>query len=259
MDRPFTALTIAGSDPSGGAGLQADLKTFHAHGVYGMAVVSALTVQSARGVEQVQPVAPEWVADQLAAVLEHHPVDAIKIGMLGDASVVRAVADVLENQAHLPPIVLDPVLRASAGSPDLLASEAYECLVTKLLPLCVLVTPNLDELEALLGDETTCAFAERTAVTALVTGGHGQGEAVEDVAFFPDGRVLTVTHPRIAGPGRHGTGCTLSSAIAARLARGDALALAIEGATHYVHTEIAKAAPGGFGPTPPLLHDRSED
>ena len=259
MDRPFTALTIAGSDPSGGAGLQADLKTFHAHGVYGMAVVSALTVQSARGVEQAQPVAPEWVADQLAVVFENHPVDAIKIGMLANAEVVRAVAQTLASQTQRPPVVLDPVLRPSAGATALLASEAHERLLTELFPLCDVVTPNLDELGALLGEEATCAFAQRTGVAVLVTGGHGEGEAVEDTVFFPDGQMVTVSHPRIAGPGRHGTGCTLSSAIAARLARGDTLAIAIQGASRYVHTEIAKAAPGGFGPTPPLLHDRSED
>ena len=259
MPRTFTALTIAGSDPSGGAGLQADLKTFHAHGVYGMAVVSALTVQSAAGVQRVQPVQSDWVSEQLVALLRNHQIDAIKIGMLGDNQVVNAVADALAAQSAKPPIVLDPVLQPTLGDVPLLTEDARVSLIERLLPYCHVVTPNLHELGILLGDESAGDFAKRTGVNVLVTGGHGTGTSIEDVLFTPDGQSHVMSHPRIAGPDRHGTGCTLSSAVAARLARGDTLIASITGAVTYVQSEIAKAAPGGFGPTPPLLHEPAKD
>ena len=259
MPRTFTALTIAGSDPSGGAGLQADLKTFHAHGVYGMAVVSALTVQSAAGVQRVQPVQADWVSEQLVALLRNHHIDAIKIGMLGDKQVVNAVADALATQSAKPPIVLDPVLLPTLGDVPLLTDDARVSLLDRLLPQCHVVTPNLNELEVLLGDESSCDFAKRTGVSLLVTGGHGEGTSIEDVLFTPDGQSHVMSHRRIPGPDRHGTGCTLSSAVAARLARGDTLNASITGAVAYVQSEIAKAAPGGFGPTPPLLHEPAKD
>jgi len=248
-------LTIAGSDSGGGAGIQADLKTFAAHGAYGMSVVTALTAQNTREVRSVLEVPPQMVADQIDAVLEDIGADAVKIGMLGSAAVIRAVAGRL--RAHLAgtgvPIVLDPVMVAKSGD-RLLREDAVEVLATDLLPLATLITPNIPELETLTGlqvenEEQRLRAAEILALkgpAVLAKGGHAAGEEVLDL-LLAGGQVYRFTHPRLHTTSTHGTGCTLSSAIAARLGAGEDLARAVEGAIEYVQGAMAAAYPVGKG------------
>jgi hydroxymethylpyrimidine/phosphomethylpyrimidine kinase len=248
-------LTIAGSDSGGGAGIQADLKTFAAHGAYGMSVVTAVTAQNTLGVTAVEVLSVEIVRAQLDAVLGDLGVDAIKIGMLATAAIVQAVADGLAAAPEVP-IVLDPVMVAKGGA-SLLADDAVEALRARLLPLATLVTPNLPEAERLVG-RRIAAEADRVAAckalavngrAVLLKGGHGEGEEIVDLLWH-HGEVHRFAHPRQHTRATHGTGCTLSSAIAARLARGEPLATAVGGALDYVQAAIA-AAPGlgaGHGP-----------
>ena len=235
------ALSIAGSDPSGGAGIQADLKTFAAHGVYGMAVVTALTAQNTRRVRWVQPIGPGGVRAQLRAILEDLPVHAIKIGMLGNAGITNAVAHALEGVEA--PIVLDPVLGSSTGAP---LHEDPRALF-ELAAMASLITPNLDELEAL-------PWLEDLDVPLLIKGGHGLGDTLLDRFVTADGE-RRFPHARVETRNLHGTGCALSSAVAARLARGEALEAAVEGGLSWTWELIATSAQhrlgGGSGP---LLH-----
>ncbi len=255
---PPRVLTIAGSDSGGGAGIQADLKTFAAHGVYGMSVVTAITAQNTREVTAVEEVSPELVAAQIDAVLSDVGADAVKIGMLSSAAIVRAVAGRL---AHFQPrpVVLDPVMVAKSGDP-LLADDAVEALKQELLPLATLVTPNLPEAERLTGialgaapaDEDLLEAAQALAAAGpavLIKGGHGEGSEVHDL-LLDFGGTERFTHPRIDTPSTHGTGCTLSSAIAARLAAGAGLRSAVGGAIDYLHGAIAAAFPLGSGHGP---------
>jgi hydroxymethylpyrimidine/phosphomethylpyrimidine kinase len=270
---PPRLLTIAGSDSGGGAGLQADLKAFAAHGVYGMSAVTAVTVQNTRGVTAVHAVPAAVVAAQIDAVLDDIGADAIKIGMLGDAAVVRAVAGRL--RAHLGsgggerlgiPVVLDPVLVAKGGAP-LLADEAVAALIAELLPLATVVTPNLPELERLSGRPVATEEERRRAAEALARpgsqgpavlakGGHTLEDAGPDVVdLLLAGEIwYRFAHPRLAVRSTHGTGCTLAAALAARLAMGEALPAAAAGAIEYVAGAIAAAYPlgGGIGPVDPL-------
>jgi len=261
---PPRLLTIAGSDSGGGAGIQADLKTFAAHGGYGMSVIAALTAQNTREVRAVLEVPPEMVAAQIDAVLEDIGADAVKIGMLASAGVIRTVADRL--RFHLggtnPPIVLDPVMVAKSGD-RLLREDAVEALVAELLPLATLVTPNLPELEVLAGlpagtEEERLRAAEKLAMAAgggpavLAKGGHAQGadgEASEEVVdlLLEGGRVHRFSHPRLHTRSTHGTGCTLSSAIAARLGAGEELTRAVDGAIQYLQGAMTAAYPLGSG------------
>lgn len=255
---PPRVLTIAGSDSGGGAGIQADLKTFAAHGVYGTSAVTAITAQNTREVTAVEEVTPELVAAQIDAVLSDVGADAVKIGMLSSAVIVRAVA---ERLAHWRPthVVLDPVMVAKSGDP-LLADDAVEALEQELLPLATLVTPNLPEAERLtgvtIGDdpggeamlEAARALAER-GPAVLVKGGHGRGDEVLDL-LLDDAGPRRFVHPRIDSTSTHGTGCTLSSAIAARLAAGKDLREAVRGAIDYLHGAIAAAYPVGSGHGP---------
>jgi hydroxymethylpyrimidine/phosphomethylpyrimidine kinase len=259
--RPPRLLTIAGSDSGGGAGIQADLKTFAAHGGYGMSVIAALTAQNTREVRAVLKVPPDMVAAQIDAVLEDLGVDAVKIGMLASALLVRIVAGRL--RFHLAgtgvPIVLDPVMVAKSGD-RLLREDAVEALKTELLPLATLVTPNVPELETLAGmpavseDErlrAAEALAARGALgenrpAVLAKGGHAAGEQVVDL-LLAGGRVHRFTHPRLHTRATHGTGCTLSSAIAARLGAGEDLPRAVEGAIRYLQGAMAAAYPLGSG------------
>ncbi|WP_272975917.1 bifunctional hydroxymethylpyrimidine kinase/phosphomethylpyrimidine kinase [Deinococcus geothermalis] len=234
------ALTIAGSDSGGGAGIQADLKTFEAHGVFGTSVLTVITAQNTRGVRAVQVLPPELVTAQLEAVLEDFPVAAVKTGALGDAAVVRAVADVLRGRDL--PLVVDPVLLAKSGDP-LLAPEAVRVLLEELFPLATLVTPNLPEARVLFGSPDSSAWP------LLLKGGHAEGETVTDELRTPEAQ-LRLTAPRQHTRHTHGTGCTLSAAITAHLARGLALVDAIREAHAYVQAAL-RAAPGlgtGHGP-----------
>jgi hydroxymethylpyrimidine/phosphomethylpyrimidine kinase len=262
---PPRLLTIAGSDSGGGAGIQADLKTFAAHGAYGMSAITALTAQNTREVRAVHAAPPGFVADQIDAVFEDIGVDAVKIGMLADAGLVRAVAGRLrfwtgtEGRAIPIPIVLDPVMIAKSGD-ALLRDDAVEAVIQELVPLATLVTPNLPELERLTGlpvgtEEERRRAAEtlaagsgwRTAV--LAKGGHAEGPEVVDL-LLEGGRWHRFTHPRLDSRSTHGTGCTLSSAIAARLARGEEMRRAVEGAIEYLQAAMAAAYPVGRGHGP---------
>jgi len=244
------ALTIAGSDSGGGAGIQADLKTFAAHGAYGMSAITALTAQNTRGVRAVHEVPPEIVAAQIDAVFEDIGVDAVKIGMLASAPIVRTVADRLRFWKPSR-VVLDPVMVAKSGD-ALLRDDAVEAVLEELLPLCTIVTPNLPELERMTGLPAGLEAAQELAKrgpAVLAKGGHGEGEEVVDLLVV-NGEVHRFRHPRLATTSTHGTGCTLSSAIAARLGRGEELPLAVGGAIEYLQGAMKAAYPLGSGHGP---------
>jgi len=245
-----SALTIAGSDSGGGAGIQADLKTFAAHGVHGLSAIAALTAQNTRGVAAVHVPPVEFLRAQIDACFDDFRIAAVKIGMLATSEVIEAVADALE--AHRPPaIVLDPVMVATSGN-RLLAADAVAALRSRLLPLATLVTPNIPEAEALLGHPIADSGAACAAVAELRTlgsravllkGGHlHEGDAVLD-RFDDGGRAVTFSHPRIALQA-HGTGCTLAAAIAANLCLGRSLADACRNASDHV----ADALRNGYRP-----------
>jgi hydroxymethylpyrimidine/phosphomethylpyrimidine kinase len=250
-----TALTIAGSDSSGGAGIQADLKTFAAHGVFGLSALTAITAQNTLGVVRASGVDPDLVAAQIDAVAADLPIHATKIGMLANAGVIEAVAAAIERH-RLTNVVLDPVMIAKSGA-ALLDPAAVDALRARLLPLADVVTPNAPEAAALIGSTVTsiedlrraaAALVALGARAALVKGGHLAGPAV-DVLW--DGRTFTeLTAARIETRHTHGTGCTLSSAIAARLALGDDLAAAVRAAKAYVTRAIAEAPALGHGHGP---------
>jgi hydroxymethylpyrimidine/phosphomethylpyrimidine kinase len=255
-------LVIAGSDSSAGAGLQADLKTALAFGVYAQTAVTAITVQNTLGVTGAYPVPPDTVRAQIIACLSDIGADAIKTGMLGDAAMVRTVAATLAEHGAAIPLVLDPVMVAKGGA-RLLAREAVDAVRALLLPRAALVTPNLPECEALIGfapagaEEAPAAAGKFHALGArhvLFKGGHGQGKVVRDIlADGETGEVLVLQAPRIDTPHTHGTGCTLATAIACGLAEGLALAPAVRRAHAYVQRAIA-TAPGLGGGHGPLNH-----
>ena len=251
MSHP-AALSIAGSDPSGGAGIQADLKAFCDHQVYGMAVLAALTAQNTTGVSGVMPVPPAFLTAQLQAVLADIPPAAIKIGMLGDEAAIAAVAAGLVQTTA--PVVLDPVMVATSGDP-LLAPDAERALVAQLVPRATVLTPNKPEAARLGLLDDPGQWAADHGVAVLLKGGHDREEIVVDQLFCPDGSTLRMEHPRIATTHTHGTGCTLSSALAARLARGESLPDAVAGAVDYVHALLARSVDAGLGQgCGPLLH-----
>jgi hydroxymethylpyrimidine/phosphomethylpyrimidine kinase len=250
------ALTIAGSDSGGGAGIQADLKTFHAFGAFGASALTAVTVQNTRGVTGVHPVPVDVVRAQLRAVAEDLPPAACKTGMLATSALVSAVAASIREH-RLPSFVLDPVMVASSGD-RLLDADAERTVVAELLPLAALVTPNLDEAAILVGEAVDDEAGMRRAAGALVRmgaraallkGGHLRGDELVDVLY--DGREWREwRRPRLDTRHTHGTGCTLSAAVAAGLAHGRPLARAVEDALDYVHRAML-AAPGlgsGHGP-----------
>lgn len=243
-------LSIAGSDSGGGAGIQADLKTIAALGGYGMTAITAITVQNTVGVRAIQALPPELLAQQIDAVAEDIGVDAVKIGMLHDAPVVQAVAAAIRRHrfAH---VVLDPVMVATSGD-RLIAQETVGVLVSELFPLAEVITPNLDEAGWLLGrslqdaDALEAAAQDLRALGAqavLLKGGHLPGDWVVDVLSMPGApQAHKLQSPRIATHNGHGTGCTLSSAIAAHLALGLPLQQAVEQARSYILGAIAAGA-----------------
>lgn len=242
------ALTIAGSDSGGGAGIQADLKTFSALGVYGCSVIAALTAQNTVAVTGVLDVAPEFVTQQIDAVFSDLDIDAVKIGMLSQPETIDAVAKGLE--AHKPRhVVLDPVMVAKSGD-RLLVPEAVESLKTRLLPLATVITPNLPEAAVLLGRDGDIDADDMEAVaqslralgarSVLLKGGHLEGAQSPDYLFDAEGMEV-FTAERIDTANTHGTGCTLSSAIAALLARGLELREAVRDAKAYVGAAIRAA------------------
>jgi hydroxymethylpyrimidine/phosphomethylpyrimidine kinase len=252
-------LSIAGSDPSGGAGIQADLKAFSARGTYGMAVLTALTAQNTTGVSAVQTVSPEFVAEQIRMVFADVRVDAVKIGMIANAAIAEAVADALKPHRGIP-IVLDPVMIAKGGA-TLLDIAAIGALTTRLLPLATMLTPNLPEAAALLGEqhaETRDEMQDQArrllalgAKMVLLKGGHLGGTDSPDVLASAD-HITWFEAPRVATKNTHGTGCTLSSALAAEIAKGKSPEAAVGIAKRYLAEAVAAAGEltvgSGHGP-----------
>lgn len=252
-------LSIAGSDSGGGAGIQADLKTFAALGCYGMTALTALTAQNTLGVRSIHAVPLAFLAEQIDAVVEDIGVDAVKIGMLHSADTVRAVAAAIRRHG-LERVVLDPVMVATSGA-KLIDDRAIEVLVGELFPLATVVTPNLDEAALLVGrplrDEADMEAAarellERGARAVLVKGGHLAGGTVSDLLHVRGAAPLWMRAPRIATPNTHGTGCTLSSAVASQLALGVDLPDAVQRAREFVRGALEAGAQvrtgGGSGP-----------
>jgi hydroxymethylpyrimidine/phosphomethylpyrimidine kinase len=250
------ALTIAGSDPSGGAGIQADLKTFAAFGVYGVSAITAITVQNTMGVEGVAPLSADLVTAQIEAIAGDLTLHATKTGMLATAAIVEAVAAAIE-QLDLPLVVVDPVLVSSNGE-RLLDEDGVGALCAELLPRARVVTPNIPEAEVLSGVRIVSPETGREAARRLrdmgpraviITGGHGGGTAIVDLLL--DGDEYHEFHtPRVETRNTHGTGCTFASAIAAGLALGHALPDAVEAAQRYVVGALAHAPSIGRGRGP---------
>lgn len=268
---PFThryprVLSIAGSDSGGGAGIQADLKTFAALGCFGMTAITALTAQNTTGVRAIHGVPPQMLRDQIDAVVEDIGTDAVKIGMLHAPDIVHTVADAIDHH-RLAQVVLDPVMIATSGA-VLIAQDAVQALVQQLFPRSVLVTPNLDEAGFLVGrtlsteaDMQAAAheLLARGARAVLIKGGHLAGDQVSDLfqtaAGETSGQSFWLHAPRIATANTHGTGCTLSSAIAAHLALGHELPQAVRLAHAYVRQALLAGAPVRTGQgSGPLNH-----
>lgn len=257
--QPPVALTIAGSDSGGGAGIQADLKTFCAFGVYGCSAITALTAQNTRGVQAVEPVSVAMVSAQLESVFSDLPVGAIKTGMLADRAVLAAVGEALDRHPGAP-LVVDPVMVATSGD-RLLSADAETALRRELLPRARLITPNLPEAAVLLDQspaQTTEQMAEQARAllalgpeAVLLKGGHGEDDRVRDLLVTGQG-VRVFERPRLDTANTHGSGCTLSAAIAAGLACGQPLEAAVETARDYVQAALASARHwrlgGGAGP-----------
>lgn len=241
------AMTIAGSDSGGGAGIQADLKAFAALGVYGCSAITSLTAQNTQGVQAVLPIAPEFVQAQIHSVMGDIKVNALKTGMLATADIIAAVAQALSQ--YEVPLVLDPVMVATSGD-RLLVEDAIATLIERLVPRSAILTPNLLEAAALLGVPVASSVDEMETQAkqllkmgpqaVLIKGGHGSGEQAIDLLLTPDG-VELFSAARIATRNTHGTGCTLASAIAAGLAKKMSLRDAVAQAKDYLHNALLHA------------------
>jgi hydroxymethylpyrimidine/phosphomethylpyrimidine kinase len=255
---PPRILAIAGSDSSGGAGIQADIKTITMLGGYAMTAITAVTAQNTRGVDGVAFLEDDMVLKQIAACVEDIGIDAVKIGMLGNAAIVRVVGAALAAAPGPVPVVLDPVMVATSGA-LLIDQPAIDAMRAWLFPLATLITPNLPELEALCPGasatrdairDAAVRLADETGAHVLAKGGHGEGDTIIDLLVAPGGETLTYEGPRIDTRHTHGTGCTLSSAVATLLGHGQPMAEAVAGARAFVRKAII-AAPGygaGHGP-----------
>ncbi len=253
MKKYDIALTIAGSDPSGGAGLQADLKTFSALGVYGATAIVAIVDENTVGVYDVHPVPVNFVTGQIRSVLDDLGADAVKIGMLHDSELIRAVRSTLGEYSHLTNIVVDPVMVATSGDP-LLMEDAVATLSEELIPYSRIITPNLPEASILLGatvdaeDQMEDAARQLSAnaggqVSVMLKGGHLADDTLVDVFYDAgSGRSMRLTTPKVDTVNTHGTGCTLSSAITAWLAKGADLKTAVVKAKEYINRAIAAGA-----------------
>lgn len=250
-----TTLTIAGSDCSGGAGIQADIKTITMHGVYAMSAITACTAQNTTGVKQIAESSPDFLQEQLDAVFEDIYPDAVKIGMLPSPKLIRITAERLRYY-HAKNIILDPVMTASSGS-SLVLSDTVHTLTEELFPMAALVTPNILEAQILSGlhiqDENTMLAAAKKlyalyGCTVLIKGGHNQNDA-NDI-LFDGGDPVMFYGRRIDNPNTHGTGCTLSSAIAANLAKGLPMTEAIRQAKEYLSNALAAMLDLGKGAGP---------
>lgn len=251
---PPVALTIAGSDPSGGAGIQADLKTFSALGVYGATVITVLTAQNTRGVSGVFAIPADFIRAEFRAVISDLPVSAIKTGMLSDRATVEAVAELLGEVPDIP-VVVDPVMVATSGD-TLLSSDAIDAVRQRLVPRANLITPNLPEAAKLLDEPPAASPDEMLAqagkllqlgcAAVLLKGGHGPGPEALDILF--DGKEQHILkRPRIDTRNTHGTGCTLSAAITSHMARGDTLLRSVEAAKRFVWDALVSGAALAIG------------
>ena len=253
---PPRILSIAGSDSSGGAGIQADIKTITMLGGYAMTAITAITAQNTIGVQGIAALAPEMVARQIASCIDDIGVDAIKIGMLHDAAVIAAVAKALEGVEA--PIVLDPVMIATSGA-ALMAPDALEAMRALLFPRAALITPNLPEMVALVGREVSGTedmveaageLAAATGAAVLAKGGHAGAERITDVLYVANARAVAFDHARIDTVHTHGTGCTLSSAIATLLGHGQPMEHAVRLGRQFVIRAIEHAPGYGAGHGP---------
>ncbi|SFC93152.1 bifunctional hydroxymethylpyrimidine kinase/phosphomethylpyrimidine kinase [Clostridium uliginosum] len=251
------ALTIAGSDSSGGAGIQADLKSFSANGVYGMSVITAVTAQNTMGVFDIQDINPEMIESQIDVIFKDIRVDAIKIGMVSKIESIKAITKSLKKVKKLPVVVLDPVMISKSGF-NLLSRDAKDTLIEELFPLVTLVTPNLPEAEEILGyeiktlenmKEAALKIRELGPKYVLVKGGHLEGEAT-DLLLYGE-KFIYFKQERINTKNTHGTGCTLSSAIAANLAKGMNIEDAVKEGKRYITIAIKHGLElgKGVGPT----------
>jgi len=259
---PPVALTIAGSDPSGGAGIQADLKTFHQFGVYGEAAITLLTIQNTRGVTRVELVQPEIIREQIEAAVSDIPPQAAKTGALGGVEQVELLA--VMAAAFPFPLVVDPVMMSKHGA-RLLSPDAEQALRTRLLPHCALVTPNIAEAEVLSGitidglddaEKAARRIGELGALAVLIKGGHLEG--APDDLLYADGLVHRLNGKRVRTRNTHGTGCTYSAAITALLARGELLVNAVRTAKRYIQRAI-ETAPGLGSGSGPVNHFAETD
>ena len=253
----FRALTIAGSDSCGGAGIQADLKSFQANGVYGMSAITAVTVQNTMGVFGIQDINPEIIEGQIDAIFEDIRVDAVKIGMVSKIESIKAISKSLRKLSDIPKVVLDPVMISKSGF-NLLSKDAKETLVNELFPLAELITPNLPEAEEILGSEIKTVEEMKIAAqklmelgpkAVLVKGGHLEDDATD---LLYDGKeYVLLPQERINTVHTHGTGCTLSSAIAANLAKGMTIKDAVIEGKKYITSAIKHGFElgKGVGPT----------
>ncbi|WP_026834486.1 bifunctional hydroxymethylpyrimidine kinase/phosphomethylpyrimidine kinase [Eubacterium xylanophilum] len=253
-----TALTIAGSDSSGGAGIQADIKTMIANGVYAMSAVTALTAQNTTGVTSILNATDDFLADELDCIFTDIFPDAVKIGMVSEASLIRVIADKLRKYGAKN-VVVDPVMVATSGS-SLINNEAVRVLSDELFPLATVITPNIPEAEALSGmsikskadlTKATEQIQQKYSCSVLCKGGHSLSEdACDDLLLTKDGEVHWFSGEKINNPNTHGTGCTLSSAIASNLAKGYDLSEAIERAKTYISKAISSGLDLGKGSGP---------
>ena len=255
MMKMKTALTIAGSDSSGGAGIQADIKTMTLNGVYAMSAITALTAQNTTGVRRIQESSPEFLKDQLDSVFEDIYPDAVKIGMVASSELICVIADVL-NYYHAKNIVVDPVMVATSGS-SLMQTDAIQTLIEKLLPLATLVTPNIPEAQVLSGikiqtreDMHNAAkkIGDSYGCAVLLKGGHSINDAND--LLYANGEFTWFAGKRIDNPNTHGTGCTLSSAIASNLAKGFTLTQSVQRAKNYISGALAAMLDLGSGSGP---------
>ena len=250
-----TALTIAGSDCSGGAGIQADLKTMTMNGVYAMSAITALTAQNTTGVRGIQESTPDFLKQQLDAVFEDIYPDAVKIGMVASGELIRVIADRLRHYGAKN-VVVDPVMVATSGA-ALMKTDAVETLIAELLPISTLVTPNIPEAEVLSGmkierEEDMVAAAKKIGdnfhCAVLLKGGHSINDAND--LLYADGELTWFSGKRIPNPNTHGTGCTLSSAIAANLAKGFPLTESVRRAKAYISDALSAMLDLGSGSGP---------
>lgn len=252
----YTALSIAGSDCSGGAGIQADLKSFSANGVFGMSVITAITAQNTMGVFGIQDINPEMIEKQIDVIFEDIKVDVVKIGMVSKIESIKAISRVLKKVEDLPSIILDPVMVSKSGF-KLLSDDAKETLINELFGLATMITPNLPEAEEILDRKIenleqmkkACLDLKKLGPKyVLIKGGHLEGEATD---LLYDGKEFHVyNHERINSKNTHGTGCTLSSAIAANIAKGLSVEEAVKEAKEYITIAIEHGIELGHGVGP---------